>query len=171
MKLVKLLALVCAAGLTFSLSAFADGDDGGNGGSANGGSENGGGNSGQGGQGQANWGQIQAYLQWLKNNNASPEKPVPTLPEGLAEKIQAARQAKLQFIEQQKQLAQQMKQAENREQIRQQMREARQTFFQEQKQLMEQIRQQIAEMRRQFKEGQDQLVEAAKEQKNRARGR
>ncbi|MGC8989485.1 MAG: hypothetical protein ACP5MD_05135 [Verrucomicrobiia bacterium] len=170
MKLVKLLALVCAAGLTFSLSVFADGDDGSNGGSGNGGSENGGSN---GGQGQPDWGQIQAYLQWLKNNNASPEKPVPTLPEGLAEKIQTARQAKLQFMEQQKQLAQQMKQAdkETREQIRQQMREARQTFLQEQKQLMEQIRQQIAEMRRQFKEGQDQLVEAAKEQKNRARGR
>jgi len=162
MKLVKLLALVCAVGLTFSLSAFADGDDGGNGGSGNGG---------QGGQGQPNWGQIQSYLQWLKNSNARPEKPVPELPEGLKEKIEAARQAKLQFIEQQKQLAQQMKQAENREEIRQQMREARQQFLQEQKQLMEQIRQQIAEMRRAFKEGQNQLVEAAKEQKNRARGR
>lgn len=168
MKLVKLLALVCAAGLTFSLSAFADGDDGDNGGSGDGGQY---GQGGQGGQGQPNWGQIQAYLQWLKNNNASPEKPVPTLPDGLKEKIQAARQAKLEFMAKQKELAQQMKQAENREEIRQQMREARQTFLQEQKQLMEQIRQQIAEMRREFKEGQNELVEAAKEQKNRARGR
>ena len=120
-----------------------------------------------------NWGQIQAYVQWLKNDKGvRPERPldltkVPEeLREELQEAIEEAKTARAAFVEAQKKLLEQWKEAttaEARQELRDQMRQALEKFREDQKANIQDIKETLKQIREQFADKRNELIDQARE--------